>query len=442
MNESTGDHSMRRRRIRSALARGAGAAMAVNAVGAAMLYVSHLFLARWMGGEQEYGVFALAFTWSQILGFIAGFGLPVAALRFVPEYLERKDTPRLHGFICFGGVVSLFIGLVMAALGTVVALAWAPEALQPSMILGLWLSPIFAVVNVQKEAMRGARWIASSLISTQVLLPAGVTVGGLIVMIATGSLSAKGALAILGVVGLVVLAVQQVQLRMILPKRGGAAAMMTDWRFWLAVGLPLLLVQESLVILRQTDVVMIGFFKDTAEVGRYSAAARTAMLGRFGLLAMNAIAAPMIASFHTRNDRDGLQYMVRTATQWIFWPSVVMAVMICVFAGPVLALFGKGFVAGSSALIILVLGQLASASFGPVGHLLKLTGHHYKGLRVYGATVVVNIALNCALIPTVGIEGAAVATTATIVLRNVWSYALVRKHLGVHCFAFFHPARS
>ena len=66
-----------------------------------------------------------------------------------------------------------------------------------------------------------------------------------------------------------------------------------------------------------------------------------------------------------------------------------------------------------------------------------LSGSH--ALWLVGAAAVANVVLNAVLIPVMGIEDAAVATSASIVLRNLWASVLVRRHLGIHCFTFFTP---
>ncbi len=412
-------------------------ALVLNVGGVAVLYVTQMLLARWMGGAEAYGAYSYAFTWSQMVAFIAGLGIPVAAVRFIPQYIEHADHQRLHGFLRSGWLLCLIGGILLAAIGTLLTLVLAPDDLRQVMLIGLWLSPLLAVVNFQKEAARGARHMALSLAPTQVLHPALLIVAAFVLYRLNGALLPTDALILLGVSGAVVLLVQWRGLNRILP-HDGTIRRMYEVRGWLAVALPLFLVQESLVVLRQTDVVMIQYFlEDTAEVGRYNAAVRTAMLARFALLALNAIAAPLVASLHARGDHAALQRMVRTATRWMFWPSLVLTLAACLLAEPVLGLFGHEFRAAAAALWILAIGQLIGASFGPVGHLLNMTGHHNKSMRVFGVTAGINLAMNATLIPLWGIEGAAFATSLSLLIRNTWAYTLVRKHLNIHSFAFF-----
>ena len=94
-----------RTRVRAALSgeqfaaqRMAGAAFLIRVAGAAIVFVSQVFLARWMGGS-EFGSYVYATTWLMLVGDIIHLGLPLMAQRYIPEYTLRNDFDRLRGFI-------------------------------------------------------------------------------------------------------------------------------------------------------------------------------------------------------------------------------------------------------------------------------------------------------------------------------------------------------
>ncbi|MBL4756818.1 MAG: oligosaccharide flippase family protein [Rhizobiales bacterium] len=73
----------------------------IRVVSAAVAYLMQVALARWMGGY-EYGIFVFVWVWVIIVGSIAGIGFNTSVLRFVPEYTEQGDMPRLRGFLFAG----------------------------------------------------------------------------------------------------------------------------------------------------------------------------------------------------------------------------------------------------------------------------------------------------------------------------------------------------
>ncbi|RME32825.1 MAG: hypothetical protein D6794_12250, partial [Deltaproteobacteria bacterium] len=50
--------------------------------------------------------------------------------------------------------------------------------------------------------------------------------------------------------------------------------------------------------------------------------------------------------------------------------------------------------------------------------------------KVMLVVLIVNISLNGLLIPPLGVEGAAIATSAALVIKNIWSLWLVKEKLG------------
>jgi O-antigen/teichoic acid export membrane protein len=97
-----------------------------------------------------------------------------------------------------------------------------------------------------------------------------------------------------------------------------------------------------------------------------------------------------------------------------------------------LGLFGDEFVAAYPALVILAAGQIVNALCGTVGSLMIMTRLHREAATVFGGAAALNIALNAVLIPRFGLNGAAIATSTTVVLWNVVMVVLVVRKLGVN----------
>ena len=87
--------------------------------------------------------------------------------------------------------------------------------------------------------------------------------------------------------------------------------------------------------------------------------------------------------------------------------------------------------ASGSALKILCIGQLVNASVGSVGVLLDMTGNEKDSAGAIGLGAGANVALNALLIPRYGVEGAAIATATSIVIRNILLSVRVRQRLNI-----------
>jgi O-antigen/teichoic acid export membrane protein len=201
---------------------------------------------------------------------------------------------------------------------------------------------------------------------------------------------------------------------------------------WLFVSLPLLFIDGSLIVLNQTDTLMIGAFLGTRDVGIYGAAFKTAAWVSFILVSVNAIAAPMFGTLYAQGDRQALQRLVSTIARWMFYPALLMALSLFMFANPLLSLFGPEFVAAKWSLAALSVGHLVNVGAGSVGYLLMMTGHHNQCAFVFACSALINIMLNLIGIPLFGILGAAIATALSMMLWNLWLNRLVVKYLGIN----------
>ncbi|AEB12562.1 flippase [Marinithermus hydrothermalis] len=416
------------------LARGAGIAFVLQASGTGLKYLTQVLLARWMGAA-EYGVYAYAFTWANLLSVLATLGFTTGSLRFVPEYLAKEDWAHLRGFIRRVRQLVLLAGLLLAAVGGgILILLHSPQMNTTALLLGMALVPLLALVSVQREMVRGTRRIALAYAPPMVLQPVLVLVAAFLMLSSLGGLTGVAALSAFALALLIVLGVQGWGLVQTLPQEAVSMPPRYETARWWRVSFPLLLVSGSLIVLNQADILMIGIFLGPKEAGIYMAATKTAALVSFVLVAVNAIVAPMISELHTKGDREELQRMVSAAVRWMFWPSLSVTLGLLLLGRVVLGLFGTEFPMGYSALVLLALGQLVNASVGPVGYLMSLTGHQDLSAWVYGLSALVNIGLNALLIPIWGLIGAALATMAAMVLWNAWLYVLVYRFLGLDVF--------
>ena len=83
---------------RSVTQRVASAAFLIRVCSAALIYLSQIVLARWMG-RTEFGIYVYVWTWVTLIGDMADLGLATAAQRFIPEYTKLKAFDRLRAVI-------------------------------------------------------------------------------------------------------------------------------------------------------------------------------------------------------------------------------------------------------------------------------------------------------------------------------------------------------
>jgi len=120
----------------------------------------------------------------------------------------------------------------------------------------------------------------------------------------------------------------------------------------------------------------------------------------------------------------------------------VMAILVLLGPRLITVVFGDAYAPSYVPMIILSLGHLIVASFGPIVIVANKTGHERATALIMGAGTLVNVCLNLALTPRFGIHGAAVATVASVALWRMVLHRKFRLWVGVRTSAIDRPRSS
>ena len=415
------------------LSRGVGIGFALLAAGAGIAYVMQLCLARWLGAT-AYGTYTYVIAWSGLLAIAAGMGFPTLVLRVLPDYSVRKDWGRVRGMLATSLVGTTLIGASIALLGItlVLSLGWQSKASVLDSVMGFVLVPLLALVALQQEMFRSFRRIGLAYSLSLLLRPGLVILGGACVVAFGHQLDSGMALALTATATVFVIGLQAWRFRRALGPIVLSVRPVYEPRLWVKAALPLLLVSGFVVILQQADIVMVGAILGDRAAGLYGAAAKTASLVGLILIAVNAIGAPMLSALFAQDRHKDLQQLASAIAAWAFWPSCVLSITLAACAPLVLTTFGQAFASAEWQLRVLLVGQIVNAAAGSVGWLMLLSGRQNVAAWVYGWVALIHVVLLAAVIPVFGTLGAAVATTFTMSLWNVWLHAAVVRDLNIH----------
>jgi O-antigen/teichoic acid export membrane protein len=205
-------------------------------------------------------------------------------------------------------------------------------------------------------------------------------------------------------------------------------------RFWVApevwaFATAMLGVGMMQFLMGQADRVALGVYRGAHDVGIYAVAASLVVYETIILQSVNQIFAPVIADLHSRGQDALLGRLFQTLTKWMLGFTFPLAVVMIVFARPIMHLFGHDFEAGWPILVIGTCGQLVNCGVGSVGYLLLMSGNQRRLVRVQAVMAAVMVVLSFALVPLWGPMGAAVAAAVTNVGTNAWNLVEVRKAL-------------
>jgi O-antigen/teichoic acid export membrane protein len=410
----------------------------IRVVSAVMAYGVQILLARWMG-TSEYGVYVYVWTWVLLLGSMMDFGISASAQKLIPEYRTRGDHALLRGFLSGSRwltfAVSSIVSLALAGLVKLLT-PWMDAAAVVPLYIGCATLPAFVVANTQDGIARSHDWMRLGLMPQFIVrqtLIIGFTAGAFVLGLNLGA--AVAMLASFAAVWLAMLG-QMFILNRRLAGHVEPGAKAYDVSGWLAVSLPILLVEGFYLLLSYTDVLVLQQFRSSEEVGIYFAVVKTLALVSFIHYAMSATTAHRFAEYNAQGDKERLSAYVTHAIQWTFWPSLAATLVLLAFGKPLLWLFGPQFVVGYDIMFIAAIGLVVRSAIGPVERLLNMLGHQHICALAYALAFVMNVALCVALVPRWGGHGAAAATTISLAFETVLLFAIVRRRLGLHVLAF------
>ncbi len=411
----------------------AGGAFLFRVGNAGIAFASQILLARWMG-ESEYGIYVYVWTWVLLLGGMTSLGLASAPQKFIPEYADGGDHALLRGFLLGSRLLSMVFATVVTAVGLLALWLFGDVldhwAIVP-LVLALVCVPMYVLTDVQDGIARTYNWIDVALAPAYLVRPLLI-----LALLAALSWAAYAPTAVTAMAATIVatwvtaiaqLALLEKRLRARTPRGPRAFAPRT----WMAVSLPIFMVEGFYLLLAYTDVLVLSAFREPHEVGVYYAAVKVMSLVAFVSFSVSAAVAHRFTEYAVAGERERLETMVRDAARWTFWPSLGGAVIILALGWPILWLFGPAFVEGYPVLFVIAIGLLARATVGPLERLLNMLGQQNVCAAVYGGAFLLNIALAIALVPGFGMMGAAAATSLTLVMESILLFVITRRRLGL-----------
>lgn len=189
----------------------------------------------------------------------------------------------------------------------------------------------------------------------------------------------------------------------------------------------MLLSASLIVFLGWADSIILGIFKDSAEVGIYSVLIKVAAVVSFAMQATDSILAPKIAAAYATNQIALFKKMIRFTVVVNTVVALGLFLGIFLFKNFILGLFGEEFIPFAWALIILAAGQLVNAILGPVSAMFQMTGYQVYWQNILFIAFVVNVILNLSLVQSYGIYGVATATAVSVVLSKLIGAYYIRK---------------
>lgn len=377
-------------------------------------------LARLLGAE-NFGLYNLAVTAAIMAGAVSVFGLDTTVTRYIAIMNGRQDKAGLWGVIQVGVatalLLSVFISTGLFALAYPIATAlFHDPRLAPLLQVASLVVPFLTLSDVLAGATRGFKKMADTVIAQNIVQP--VLRLGLIIIVAVGGLSLPMAILIFGIADLSASLVLVYFLNRRFNLRRSLAQGKRNTREILAFSLPLWLSDLMTTFRSNIQTLLIGSLDTIRGVGIFAIANQVTLIGNIFHASMNQSAKPLIAELNDQGKQKRVEQIYQTTTRWVVTLNLPMILIIVLFPGPLMSIFGKSFAAGAPALALMGLVNFVNVATGMCGTILDMTGHTRMKLANTVVRVSLAILANFLLIPRWGITGAAVAALIHEIISN------------------------
>lgn len=407
-------------------------------IGAAGLgFINGILLARLLGPE-EFGVYSIVLSAINVGATLTALGLPMLMTREVAASAEHGQWSKLKGTLGAAHRWTLAASFTLLAITATII---AADIIKPSVSwavigLGMSLVPLIAFNQLRAAILRGLHWVILADIPELLLRPfvLFVILGG--AYVASVNVNAGHALGLQLLVVVLSLALGTWWLLTLQPDQLKTAAPEIPSRAWIQESLPFLGIALITMLEGQVSLYMLGYLVGAEQAGLFYAANQLVSLIVIGLIAVNMPLQSKLASAWSRGDKVQAQRLVTEAARLGTGLALVGALVMLFFPKTILHLYGSQYIEASSALMVLVMGQLFNAVAGSCGILLMMTGHQKEVFRGVAFAMVINVLFCFFLIPYFVITGAAIATASGLAVWNVYLVLRASKITGIRTTLF------
>ena len=425
-----GDQSIARRM--------AAVALLIRVASAGLIFLTQIFLARWMGPFQ-FGVYLSVWAWMLLIGNLVPLGLSVSAQKFVPEYTHRKAFDRLRGFLSGSRWIVFAVATFVALCGAAAVRSLAPH-IAPEKIIPLYVAcaalPFFALSSMLEGIAQSYNWMNLAYVPSYIVGPFLLAV---LVAIAHFAGWPTDATLAITAAAIATSAAALIQLRILDRRLGGViepGPKIYEIGTWLKTSVPIFAGRGFFAVLIAADLLVLQLFRPPQDIAVYYAAAK--IIGVAGLVyfSVAASSAHRYAEYQVAGDNARLAEFVAGSVRLTFWSTFIVVAGVLALGKPFLSLFGRDFVAAYPVMFVLAIGILARASIGPAERLLNMLGQQRACALVYAGAVAVFLAVAVVVIPPFGIVGAAAAMSAALIVESCSLYFIAKRRLGLHIFVW------
>lgn len=397
---------------------------ATRMFGAGIIFLMQAAISRFWGAE-VLGEFLLIIASINLVALVLPLGFHTVGTYFTAEYSAHGDGTMLRRFVRQSYVHVFVVGALIGVLGRpLLQMAGAPgQAVADIWLPFITLAGATALIYVNSALLVGLRKPMLGFFSETLFRPL-LMIGCFAVAITLADGRAALHTMLWGFAGgYVIIALGQALLVLVNVKNvsDSVPSRPTEARRWWRFAAPWVLVSLATDFFFDIDLLLVSGYLSPDSLAVFGICTRIFALVAFGVTAVYALTLPDMFEAEAKDNRAGFHDKIGEANLVASAIALALVLGVVVAGGYVLQIFGPEFAAGRWPLVILCLGLLVRAGFGPASVVLSIHDRPFASLPAVGLGLLSLVALNYWLVPQFALMGAAVAALIAITL---WSGAL------------------
>ena len=202
------------------------------------------------------------------------------------------------------------------------------------------------------------------------------------------------------------------------------------WRFTA----PRAVTSLAQIVLQRLDVILVAAIVGSPQAALYAAATRFLVVGQLGNQAIALSLQPRLSAALARRDLVHAGVLYKTATSWLVLLTWPLYLLVLLFPGALLSVFGQQYVKATDVVVILCSVMLVATACGQVDSVLMMAGKSSWNMANAVAALTIDVVVDLILLPRIGITGAAIGWAAAILVNNLVPLSQVWWSTRLHPF--------
>ena len=413
--------------VRSFVRKASGSAL-LKASSLLLGFLTSILLARTLGPD-EFGRYVFAFSVISLAALPVGTALNQFVMRESARAFALDSPALIKGLIKRSYVWVSSIGLLVC----VSLWCWVnAQSDDTTLVWGLPIIPLMALVALRTELLRGAGLILKSQWPDMVLRPLSFVVLTCGLMV-TNALTAATVLVAYGAALVITLftIVRLFRSGIATERYRETQAEFDDGR-WIS-SMPWFIAISAIgASSTLSGAIILGLVgTDVSQVAAFQLGLSFSALVGLPLVIVNLVVGPQITQWWEAGDKDACVALLSKMTRLAAGVSLVGGALVLYMPEIILSVFyGDTYEYGVKTLQVLVVSQMLNVAFGPVGLALTLSGFERQAFTGQLAGLLVSLSITVMLVGEWGAVGAAVGAFAGLLVWNIWMAFQVRRQWG------------